>query len=258
MTGTQRLGAVAVAGVALAGTAYGVGRHAGAAGVSQVQYAQPGTSPVANAVAPAQGVVMACAAGERALVRPTLVGGSPVSQVECVSEAAAGAGMANPAMPAATRQAWAEPVTYGTPAVYTPASTPSYRSVRNSDVVEYPAGPASDPRDRAVVEEERRDHRLLGRCRRGRRRCHGRQEGRAHRRGDWRWRRGDLGSGHASTGPVTLLQVAHSASPEEEDTPPRASARRRWRPAPGARRRGWRGSRASRLPSGEPPRKATM
>jgi hypothetical protein len=144
MTGTHTLGALAIAGVALAGTAYGVGRLSAAPAPSssslgsQAQYTPAGMTPAATTNVATQGVVVACGAGERALVRPGVVGGAAVSQVECVAEGiAAPAAQLAATAPAAAPQAWAEPVAYGTPAVYRPSSTPSYRTVRNSDIVEY-------------------------------------------------------------------------------------------------------------------------
>lgn len=143
MTGSHRLGALAVAGVALAGTAYGVGRHTATSGLptveasgGQVQYAQPLVAPVSTMGAATQGVVVACRPGERALVRPGNVQGTAVSQVECVAEEAS-AVMAPSAFGATTRQAFTEPVAYGTPAVYSPSGSPSYRTARSSDIVEY-------------------------------------------------------------------------------------------------------------------------
>lgn len=142
MTGSHRLGALAIAGVALAGTAYGVGRHSAAPETSTltlpaaVQYAQPGLTPVSTTSSAAQGVVVACGAGERALVRPGNVGGAAVSQVECVPDQSAALAM-GPSSFGTSRQAFAEPAVYGTPAVYSPSATPSYRAARSTDVVQY-------------------------------------------------------------------------------------------------------------------------
>ena len=157
---------------------------------------------LAAAAQPGTPVVVSCEPNQRTLVRPTMVNGAVVSQVECVSTG----------QPAAYAQPFAAPVSYrAARAIETvrdpeledarviPASYPvtTARPVRANQVV-YGDDRVEPVKRSRSVKKSAGDHRILGGCRRrGRRRRQG-QEGRAHRRRDRRWRRGDLGSDHAA------------------------------------------------------------
>ena len=140
-----------------------------------------------------------CEPHQRAVVRPTVVNGVAMSQVDCVAAAPA------VAAPVAQPIAYTQPVAYRAPvtqvvqpvssdlgdAQIVPVSTRTVQPVRTNQVV-YDERPVRKTR---IGGEERDHHRILGRCGRRRRRRHRRQEGRAHRRRDRRRRRGPLGPG---------------------------------------------------------------
>ncbi len=178
----------------------------------QALSAQTLAAPVAQAGAP---IVVSCEPNQRTLVRPVVVNGATVSQVECIT---------NGAVPIATQPfaaAAADP--YRQPRALQPAVYD-----RGDDLAEARVIPVSQPttvarpiqarqvvysdlpvRKTRIGEEERDHHWFVGwrRCRR--RGGHRRQEGRAHRRRDRRRRGGALGSAHAARSVVVLSRSLH-------------------------------------------------
>ena len=173
---------------------------AGGCGVTREATSAPAQAATAAASQTGLPIVVSCEPTQRTIVRPTIVNGTAMSQVECVAGEAAAAPV--PAMhapmapaPAIARTLAAQPVVYRDIAdteVVPIATRSSAAPVRARQVV-YEEPPGAPER-----QEERGDHRVLGR-RRGRRGRGGRrQEGGAPRRGDRRRRRDAVGPGHAA------------------------------------------------------------
>ena len=186
-TVVTRFSTAALIGIgALAGTGCNSGTPVAAAPSTAITAAAPGVAPIA----------VNCGPGQQALIRPSLVAGQTISQVDCVpvsgmpGAATVGYPGGHPGIGGAPVAAayYDAPRLVEAPVAYRPAARPvSYRQ-------------ASAPRavraeERTVVEEERAHHRLVGRRRRRRRRRGQGQEGRAGRCRDRRRRGHDLGSG---------------------------------------------------------------
>ncbi len=146
-------------------------------------------------------VVVSCEPHQRTLVRPVVVNGATVSQVECVTSGRSDVVAVNH---------MTVPIAQSAPAYAVPGSRQTSDGLADAQVV-----PASVPGNRgparshaaghrrragasdALGAEERDHHRIVCWRGRGRRRGRRRQEGRAHRRRDRRRRCGGLGPDHA-------------------------------------------------------------
>ena len=153
-------------------------------------------------------VVVGCEPNQRTLVRPSVVNGVAVSQVDCVSASELAVSTQTLAV-----QPSVVPVSYAAGTRH--ATGRSWRHADHSRVLSgrdrsshdcapgpRPAGRLRRPGARreatAIGQEERDHHRFIrGRGRRYRSRG-GRQEGRARGGADWRWRRNAVGSAHAT------------------------------------------------------------
>ncbi len=190
-------------------------------------------------------IIVSCEPNQRTLVRPVVVNGATVSQVECITSGAVPIATQPFAAPAPDPYRQLRAVQPG--AVRTrlmifgdarviPVSQPTTvaRPIQARQVV-YRDVPGAQGANR---EEERDHHRLVGWRRCGRRGGHRRQEGRAHRRRDRRRRGGALGSdsrGAIGSTVSTFDSRAGSAAPSgpspswlsKSFSPPRTPSTRR-------------------------------
>lgn len=137
-----------------AGLAVGAGALAFTVACSGARDAQTTLSArAADAGAAGQPVLVSCEPDQRTLVRPVVVNGAAVSQVECVPAAAVGGGGMQPAA-----SAWAPaPAPYVAPAPVAPrvAPQPVHADLGDARVVSTSGGTARPVRTNQVIYDER-------------------------------------------------------------------------------------------------------